>query len=130
MFSPCFLFRSSTRLHKSDILCFCRFDGRISSFAEQKFQRDGIEVLTGHRVLSVSDRMINMKTKSTGQNISIPRGMVVWSTGVGTRPVVKDFMEQIGQVRYVLWFMCFLYCMSGRSVIDNWVLFFPRNCIV
>ncbi|KAL0354207.1 UNVERIFIED_CONTAM: External alternative NAD(P)H-ubiquinone oxidoreductase B1, mitochondrial [Sesamum angustifolium] len=73
------------------------FDERISTFAEKKFQRDGIEVLTGHRVLSVSDRMINMKTKSTGQNISIPHGMVVWSTGVGTRPVVKDFMEQISQ---------------------------------
>ncbi|KAK6120601.1 hypothetical protein DH2020_045652 [Rehmannia glutinosa] len=73
------------------------FDERISSFAEQKFQRDGIEVLTGHRVMSVSDRMINMRTKSTGEDISIPHGMVVWSTGVGTRPVVKDFMEQIGQ---------------------------------
>ncbi|KAI3465695.1 hypothetical protein Pfo_022358 [Paulownia fortunei] len=73
------------------------FDERISSFAEQKFQRDGIEVLTGHRVMSVSERMINMKAKSTGEDISIPHGMVVWSTGVGTRPVVKDFMEQIGQ---------------------------------
>ncbi|KAK6142509.1 hypothetical protein DH2020_022857 [Rehmannia glutinosa] len=73
------------------------FDERISSFAEQKFQRDGIEVLTGHRVMSVSDRLINMRTKCTGEDISIPHGMVVWSTGVGTRPVVKDFMEQIGQ---------------------------------
>lgn len=73
------------------------YDERISSFAEQKFQRDGIEVLTGHRVLSVSDRMIDVKAKSTGTNISIPHGMVVWSTGVGTRPIVKDFMEQIGQ---------------------------------
>ncbi|KAG6416912.1 hypothetical protein SASPL_124353 [Salvia splendens] len=73
------------------------YDERISSFAEQKFQRDGIEVLTGHRVLSVSDRLIDVKAKSTGQNVSIPHGMVVWSTGVGTRPVVKDFMEQIGQ---------------------------------
>ncbi|KAL7086855.1 hypothetical protein ACP275_13G028000 [Erythranthe tilingii] len=73
------------------------FDERISSFAEEKFQRDAIQVLTGHRVLSVSERMIDMKAKSTGQNVSIPHGMVVWSTGVGTRPVVKDFMEQIGQ---------------------------------
>ncbi|KAL8497472.1 hypothetical protein ACS0TY_020974 [Phlomoides rotata] len=73
------------------------YDERISTFAEQKFRRDGIEVLTGHRVLSVLDRTVNMKIKSTGQNISIPHGMVVWSTGVGTRPVVKDFMEQIGQ---------------------------------
>ncbi|KAG8386910.1 hypothetical protein BUALT_Bualt03G0197900 [Buddleja alternifolia] len=73
------------------------FDERISSFAEQKFQRDGIQVLTGFRVLSVSDRMINMKAKSTGVEASIPHGMVLWSTGVGTRPLVKDFMEQIGQ---------------------------------
>ncbi|GFQ01073.1 external alternative NAD(P)H-ubiquinone oxidoreductase b1 mitochondrial [Phtheirospermum japonicum] len=73
------------------------FDERISSFAEQKFQRDGIEVLTGHRVMSVTDRMINMRMKCTGDDISIPHGMVVWSTGVSTRPVVKDFMEQIGQ---------------------------------
>ncbi|KAL2476805.1 External alternative NAD(P)H-ubiquinone oxidoreductase B1 [Abeliophyllum distichum] len=73
------------------------FDERISSFAEQKFQRDGIKVLTGHRVLSVSDRLINMRMKATGNDDSIPHGMVVWSTGVGTRPVVKDFMEQVGQ---------------------------------
>ncbi|KAL2547835.1 External alternative NAD(P)H-ubiquinone oxidoreductase B1 [Forsythia ovata] len=73
------------------------FDERISSFAEQKFQRDGIEVLTGCRVVNVSDKLINMKIKSTGEDVSIPHGMVLWSTGVGTRPVVKNFMEQIGQ---------------------------------
>ncbi|PSS05754.1 External alternative NAD(P)H-ubiquinone oxidoreductase [Actinidia chinensis var. chinensis] len=73
------------------------FDERISSFAEQKFQRDGIEVLTGSRVVNVSDKFINMKMKSTGDVFSVPHGMVLWSTGVGSRPVVKDFMEQIGQ---------------------------------
>lgn len=73
------------------------FDERISSFAEQKFNRDGIDVLTGRRVMSVSDRMINMKLNSTGEDVSMPHGMVVWSTGIGCRPVVKDFMEQIGQ---------------------------------
>ncbi|CAA2982800.1 external alternative NAD(P)H-ubiquinone oxidoreductase B1, mitochondrial [Olea europaea subsp. europaea] len=73
------------------------FDERISSFAERKFQRDGIQVLTGHRVVSVSDRLINMKNKTTGNDDSMPHGMVVWSTGVGTHPVVKDFMEQVGQ---------------------------------
>ncbi|VFQ61775.1 unnamed protein product [Cuscuta campestris] len=73
------------------------FDERISSFAEQKFQRDGIEVLTGCRVVSVTDKLINMKLKATGENVSVPHGMIVWSTGVGTRPVVADFMEEIGQ---------------------------------
>ncbi|CAA3016359.1 external alternative NAD(P)H-ubiquinone oxidoreductase B1, mitochondrial-like isoform X1 [Olea europaea var. sylvestris] len=73
------------------------FDERICSFAEQKFQRDGIDVLTGCRVVNVSDKLVNMKIKSTGEDVSMPHGMVLWSAGVGTRPVVKDFMEQIGQ---------------------------------
>ncbi|CAH9126781.1 unnamed protein product [Cuscuta epithymum] len=73
------------------------FDERISTFAEKKFQRDGIEVLTGCRVVSVTDESLNMKIKSTGENVSVPHGIIVWSTGVGTRPVVTDFMEQTGQ---------------------------------
>lgn len=82
------------------VLCLCRFDERISSFAEQKFKRDGIEVQTGCRVVSVSDKEITMKMQSKGEVCSTPHGLVVWSTGVKTRPVVRDFMEQIGQVCY------------------------------
>lgn len=67
-------------------------------FAEHKLQRDGIEVLTGRRVMGVTERMINMRMKATGEDVSIPHGMVVWSTGIGVRPVVKDFMEKINQV--------------------------------
>ncbi|KAI3502175.1 hypothetical protein L1887_30207 [Cichorium endivia] len=73
------------------------YDSRISSFAESKFSRDGIEVNTGCRVISVTDKEVNMEVKATGEKVSIPRGMVLWSTGVATRPVVKDFMNQIGQ---------------------------------
>ncbi|KAL0560000.1 hypothetical protein IC582_000388 [Cucumis melo] len=73
------------------------FDERISLFAEQKFLRDGIDVYTGCRVVSVSDKEIEMKVKSTGESCSMPHGLIVWSTGIMTRPVVKDFMEQIGQ---------------------------------
>lgn len=42
-----------------------------------------------------------MKVKSKGEVCSIPHGLVVWSTGVGTRPVVRDFMQQIGQVCFI-----------------------------
>lgn len=73
------------------------FDERISSFAESKFARDGIDVQTGCRVLSVSEKQISVKVKSKGEVCAVPYGMVVWSTGVGTRPVITDFMEQIGQ---------------------------------
>lgn len=73
------------------------FDERIASFAEQKFKRDGIEVCTGFRVIKVSDDLITMKRKSDGEELSVPYGMAVWSAGIGTRPVVMDFMQQIGQ---------------------------------
>ncbi|XP_047313251.1 external alternative NAD(P)H-ubiquinone oxidoreductase B1, mitochondrial-like [Impatiens glandulifera] len=73
------------------------FDARISSFAEQKFQRDGIHVITGSRVMSVSNDHLNMKTKADGKDFYVPHGMVVWSTGIGSRPVVKDFMKTVDQ---------------------------------
>ncbi|XP_008803856.1 external alternative NAD(P)H-ubiquinone oxidoreductase B2, mitochondrial isoform X2 [Phoenix dactylifera] len=73
------------------------FDKRITKFAEEKFQRDGIEVKTGLRVVEVADKNITMTHKST-EKMSVPYGMVVWSTGIGTRPVIMDFMKQIGQV--------------------------------
>lgn len=79
----------------------CRFDERISSFAEGKFLRDGIDVQTGMRVIAVTNKDISVKVKSTGEVCTIPHGLIVWSTGVGTRPVISDLMEQVGQVRSI-----------------------------
>ncbi|KAI3833340.1 hypothetical protein MKX03_028892 [Papaver bracteatum] len=73
------------------------FDKRITAFAEEKFQRDGINLKTGSMVVKVTDKDICTKDRGTGEISSIPYGMVVWSTGIGTRPVVTDFMKQIGQ---------------------------------
>ncbi|CAD5176662.1 unnamed protein product [Musa acuminata subsp. malaccensis] len=72
------------------------FDKRITEFAEEKFQRDGIDVKTNFRVVKVSDKAITM-TSASSREISVPYGMVVWSTGIGTRPVILDFMKQVGQ---------------------------------
>uniref|UniRef100_A0A1J3ESL1 NADH:ubiquinone reductase (non-electrogenic) n=1 Tax=Noccaea caerulescens TaxID=107243 RepID=A0A1J3ESL1_NOCCA len=73
------------------------FDERISSFAEEKFLRDGIDVQVGMRVMSVSDKDISVKIKSSGEVVSFPHGLILWSTGVGTRPVISDLMEQVDQ---------------------------------
>ncbi|XAR68047.1 NADH:ubiquinone reductase (non-electrogenic) [Bertholletia excelsa] len=73
------------------------FDKRITAFAEEKFQRDGIQVKTGSMVVKVTDKEIYTRERGTGEIQSMPYGMVVWSTGIGTRPVIKDFMKQIGQ---------------------------------
>lgn len=84
------------------------FDKRITTFAEEKFGRNGIAVRTGFRVVKVTDNAISMTNKSTGE-ISEPYGMAVWSTGIGTRPIILDFMKEIGQ--------------AGRRVLatDEWL---------
>ncbi|KAE9620663.1 hypothetical protein Lal_00019726 [Lupinus albus] len=74
------------------------FDKRITDFAESKFSRDGINVKLGSMVVSVSENEISSKERATGQTVSLPHGMVVWSTGIGTRPEILDFMKQIGQI--------------------------------
>jgi NADH:ubiquinone reductase (non-electrogenic) len=80
---------------------FHRFDKRITAFAEDKFQRDGIDVKTGSMVVKVDDKEISTKElKNGGKITTIPYGMAVWSTGIGTRPFIKDFMTHIGQVCY------------------------------
>ncbi|XP_022140190.1 external alternative NAD(P)H-ubiquinone oxidoreductase B3, mitochondrial [Momordica charantia] len=74
------------------------FDKRITTFAEEKFRRDGIDVKTGSIVIKVTDKEISTKEMKSGEVSSMPYGMTVWSTGIGTRPIIKDFMTQIGQV--------------------------------
>lgn len=74
------------------------FDKRITAFAEEKFQRDGIDVKTGAMVVKVTDKEISTKQVKNGGGIAtMPYGMVVWSTGIGTRPVIMDFMKEVGQ---------------------------------
>ncbi|PIA34374.1 hypothetical protein AQUCO_03800171v1 [Aquilegia coerulea] len=73
------------------------FDKRITAFAEEKFQRDGIDVKLGSMVVKVNDKAISTKERSTGLVQHIPYGMVVWSTGIGTRPFITNFMKKIGQ---------------------------------
>ena len=76
----------------------CRFDKRITAFAEEKFKRDGIDLKTGSMVVKVTDTGITTKTSKDGEMSLLPYGMMVWSTGIGTRPLIMDFMKQIGQV--------------------------------
>lgn len=53
-------------------------------------------------MVKVSDKEISTKEIKTGKVSTIPYGMAVWSTGIATRPVVADFMKEIGQVCVVL----------------------------
>jgi len=85
-----------TVVQSGDHILNC-FDQRISEYAEKKFSRDGVDVKIGWRVSEVTDENVCLKSKETGELVQLPYGMVVWSTGIATRPVVADLMAQIGQ---------------------------------
>ncbi|XP_022724033.1 external alternative NAD(P)H-ubiquinone oxidoreductase B2, mitochondrial-like [Durio zibethinus] len=73
------------------------FDKRITNFAEEKFGRGGIDVKLGSTVTKVGDNEISTRARGNGGPTSTPYGMVLWSTGIGPRPLIKEFMKQIGQ---------------------------------
>ncbi|KAI9086675.1 hypothetical protein K1719_031269 [Acacia pycnantha] len=73
------------------------FDKRITEFAEDKFKRDGIDVKLGSMVVKVAENEISTKERGSGKLVSLPYGMVVWSTGIGPRHEAVQFMKDIGQ---------------------------------
>ena len=52
----------------------------------------------------VYDKEISIKEKTTWVTKNLPYGMVVWSTGIGTRAVIIDFLKQIGKVPILIIF--------------------------
>ncbi|KAE8732487.1 External alternative NAD(P)H-ubiquinone oxidoreductase B1 [Hibiscus syriacus] len=73
------------------------FDKRITKFAESKFLRDDIDVKLGSMVTKISENEISTRAKGSDKTTSMPYGMVLWSTGIGQRPLIREFMKQIGQ---------------------------------
>ncbi|KAH9996871.1 mitochondrial NADH dehydrogenase [Russula vinacea] len=62
----------------------------ISKFAEQKFQRDGVELITSARVGEVRPGQVvyTIKDQDTGAIVehTIPTNFVLWSTGIAMNP--------------------------------------------
>lgn len=92
-----------------------RFDKRITKFAEQKFQRDGIELKTGYRVVKVSGKTMTMANALHGES-TVPYGMAVWAAGIGPRPVILDFMKKIGQVNCFLLVINICFCNFSLDI--------------
>lgn len=63
------------------------FDSKISEYAESRFEREHIDVITNSRVLHIEENEVFYKTKPTAdqeaQIKSIPFGLCLWSTGIG-----------------------------------------------
>jgi len=79
-----------TVVQSADHILNC-FDQRISDFAEAKFARDGIKVLTGQRVLAVAAAEATVQDKKSKVKHNLPFGVCVWSTaGANTRPLFSS----------------------------------------
>lgn len=84
-----------TIVQSGDHILNC-YDEKISEFAEKKFKRDGIEVLTNCRVTEVQENQVKLFNKSTKQTQYIPFGMCVWVTGITQVPLVKKMCAKLG----------------------------------
>ena len=61
----------------------------ISDFAETKFQRDGVNIVTNARVVSVApDHVLFTRKTEDGktEEFKIPTNFVLWSTGIAMNP--------------------------------------------
>lgn len=69
-------------------------------------------------VVKVTDKDISTKVRGNGEITSMPYGMVVWSTGIGPHPIIKDFMKQVGQVCNPRFFSTLKLCISCFQIMS------------
>jgi NADH dehydrogenase FAD-containing subunit len=76
------------------------YSEHISKYAEQRFKRDGINVIVNARVKEVwKDRVVysitseekdkDGKVKKIAKEISVPSNFVLWSTGIAMNPFTR-----------------------------------------
>ncbi|CAB4409646.1 unnamed protein product [Rhizophagus irregularis] len=70
------------------------YDAKISDFAEKKFRRDNINVITNARVQKIEPNHIVYKMKD-GEVKEHDYGLVLWSTGIAMNPLTKTISEKL-----------------------------------
>ncbi|KAI9250930.1 pyridine nucleotide-disulfide oxidoreductase-domain-containing protein [Phascolomyces articulosus] len=77
------------------------FDVDISKYAERKFNREGINVITNARVLRILRDKIVYKLKNTKEGANgfgdVPYGLCLWSTGIAMTPFAKMIAQKLGK---------------------------------
>lgn len=69
-----------------------QFAAQLQMRAMENFQKIGVDVRTGVRVVEVNARSLVLKGGET-----VDYGLCLWSTGNATRPLVKSIVEQLPQ---------------------------------
>ncbi|KAI1336612.1 hypothetical protein F5Y15DRAFT_197606 [Xylariaceae sp. FL0016] len=78
------------------------YDETLSKYAEERFARDQVEVLTNSRVKEVTpDKIIFSQKAEDGSVITkeLPQGFCLWSTGVSQAEICKRIAQKLGSLQ-------------------------------
>jgi len=73
------------------------YDDKISAYTASHFKKTNIEILTNSRVVAVEPNQVLIQRTDTKEKQSIPYGLCIWSTGIGTSPLVNKIREKLPQ---------------------------------
>jgi len=81
------------------------FDTSISNYAEKKFDRERIRVVTNARVEKISDTTVvyNVKNAEDAENPEkheLPYGFCLWSTGITMTPFARSLCEKLEEQKH------------------------------
>ncbi|CAF1125158.1 unnamed protein product [Adineta ricciae] len=71
-------------------------DKKISEYTEKHFHRENIEILTNTRVKEVREREVLLQSKDSNEQRQIPCSVIVWATGIQSRPLTNEIRQTIG----------------------------------
>ncbi|RHZ44802.1 hypothetical protein Glove_709g64 [Diversispora epigaea] len=71
------------------------YDKRISDFAEKKFERDNINVITNARVQKIEKDHVLYKMKNTNEEKELKYGLCLWSTGISMIPFAEKISSEL-----------------------------------
>ncbi|KDN43790.1 nucleotide-binding domain-containing protein [Tilletiaria anomala UBC 951] len=73
------------------------YSEKISEYAEKKFSRDGVDLITNARVKRVEPEKVIYTVKQPNSNevkeMEIPSGFTLWSTGIAMNPFTKRLTQ-------------------------------------
>ncbi|KID88718.1 Pyridine nucleotide-disulfide oxidoreductase, FAD/NAD(P)-binding domain protein, partial [Metarhizium majus ARSEF 297] len=78
------------------------YDETVSKYAEDRFARDQVDVLTNSRVKEVCpDKIVFTQKQEDGSLVTkeLPAGFVLWSTGVSPTALCKKLAHKLGNVQ-------------------------------
>ncbi|KAG2187877.1 hypothetical protein INT44_000627 [Umbelopsis vinacea] len=76
------------------------FDTSISAYAEKKFDRERIKIVTNARVQKIDENSVQYTVKNAGdpsnpETVQLPYGFCLWSTGISMTPFARNISEKL-----------------------------------